>query len=214
MRRAPGGLAAALLALAAPAGAQWRFEGAAAVGRAEHRVDAGFGVAASAGTTFGVRAAVRRGAVLEAELGAAGGRLAADSVARDDRTMSELALRVSVLPLPWLAVHAAGEVRTYDLAPAVQRWTAVGLGAELRLPFAGDGLEGRVRATLLPQVSASGLPAPDLGVNTAAGLRMTRARLVAALEYALERYAFADDPTLGQRREQLSGLTLTLGGVW
>jgi hypothetical protein len=206
--------ALALLLLAAPARAQWRYEGDVLVGRAEHRVDAGFGVATSTGTTLGLRALVRRGALLEAEVRASGGRLAADSVARDDRRMGELGLRVSVLPLPWLAVQGVATLRSYDLAPAVQRWTSLGAGAELRLAFAGEELEGIVRATLLPQVAASGVPSPDLGVASAAGLRARFGRVAAGLEYSLERYAFPDDATLGRRREQLSGLTLSVGGTF
>jgi hypothetical protein len=212
---------AAGLAWAAPARAQWysglRFEGAAVIGRAEHRVDAGYGVATSAGTTLGLSGTVRRdfrGTVLEAELRALGGRLSADSVARDDRTMGELGLRVSMLPLPWLAVHGVAGVRTYDLAPAVQRWTTLGAGAEARLAFTEAGLEGVVRATLLPHVAASGMASPDLGVASAAGLRMTRGRFVAGVSYELERYAFPADAALRKRREQLSGLAFSLGGHW
>lgn len=206
-------LGIALLLLASPARAQWRIEGGALVGRAEHRVDAGFGVATSSGTMLGVRAVVGRG-MIEAEVRALGGRLGADSVARDDRRMGEVTARVSVLPIPWLALHGAATLRSFDLAPAVQRWTALGAGAELRLAFAGEGLEGLVRATLLPHVAASGVSSPDLGIASAAGLRMTRGRIVAGLEYALERYAFPDDATTGRRREQLSGVTLMAGAVW
>ncbi|MFL5580460.1 MAG: hypothetical protein ACJ8AO_08805 [Gemmatimonadaceae bacterium] len=215
MRRAPLAGALALgLAWAAPARAQWRVEGAALVGRAEHRVDAGYGVASSVGTTLGLRATVRRDELIEAELKALGGRLAADSVARDDRTMGELGLRVSVLPLPWLAVHGVAEVRAYDLVPALQRWTTLGAGAELRLAFADGALRSVVGVTLLPHVAASGVAAPDMGVASAVGLRMTRGRLVAGLSYDVERYAFAADPRLGRRREQISGLSLSLGGAW
>lgn len=206
-------LATGTLLVARPARAQWRLAGEALVGRTEHRVDAGFGVATSSGTTLGVRALLGR-SMLEAEVRAFGGRLGADSVARDDRRMGEITARVSVLPLPWLAVHGAATVRSYDLAPAVQRWTALGGGAELRLAFAGDGLEGLVRATLLPRVTASGVASPDLGLASAAGLRMTRGHLTAGLEYALERYAFPDDASLGRRREQLSGVTVMAGASW
>ena len=207
-------LGAALAAGAAPLHAQWRVEGSAVVGRMEHRVDAGYGVASSTGTTFGAAALVRYGSTLELEAQGIGGTLVADSVARDDRSLGEIDARVSVLPLPWLAVHAAGTLRSYDLLPARQRWTEVGAGAELRMDFASGQVRGIVRSTLLPHVAVSGLPGPDFGIASAAGVRAERGRLSGAVEYTLERYVFGGEPAVAGRHEQLAGLSLRLGARW
>lgn len=204
----------ALALSAAPLQAQWSLEGSALVARLEHRVDAGYGVAASTGTTFGAAALVRYGGTVELEGHGMGGTLVADPVARDDRTLGELGARVGVLPLPWLAVQAVGTVRSYDLAPARQRWTEVGAGTELRLDFAGTGIRGIIRTTILPHVAVSGMPGPDFGFASAAGFRVVHGRLVGTAEYSLERYAFPTTPDAADRHEQLSGLTLTFGAHW
>ena len=199
---------------AASASAQWQLDGAALVGRSEHRVDAGFGVGASTGTTLGAEARVRMGSTLEFDARALGGTLTADSLARDDRSFGELGVRASVLPMHWLALQASATIRTYDLAPARQRWTQLGAGAELRMDFAGGNVRSLVRATLLPHVAVSGLSAPDFGIAGAAGLNASYGRLVGGVEYSVERYAFPPDALNVQRREQLAGLLVRLGAHW
>jgi hypothetical protein len=180
----------------------------------EHRVDAGFGVGASAGTVLGVAARVTRWQLVELDAHAIGGTLHADTIARDDRTMGEVGLRASVLPLPWLALVAGATVRGYDTAPAAQRWTLLSAGAELRLGFADDRVETVVRTSLVPRVTVSGAADPDLGIQSAAAVRMSHRRLHASLEYSLERYLFPTDPGVADRREQLAGLQLRLGARW
>lgn len=198
----------------APLRAQTRFEGAALVGRTEHRVDAGFGVASSVGTSLGAMGRVQFRGPFELEARALGGTLSADTLARDDRSYGEIGARGSVLALPWLALQGTATVRTYDLRTARQRWTQLGAGAEGRFEFAGGAVRSHVRATLLPHVTVSGLPAPDFGLAGATGLQLTYGRLVGALEYEVQRYVFPSDAAGAKRREQIAGLMARLGARW
>lgn len=219
--RVRGGRRLAILVLAmslgpgaAAAEAQFRREGSIIVGRMDHRVDAGYGVAVSTGTVLGVSGRVRAWEFVELDAQALGGALQGDTVARGNRRAGEAVLRVNLLPTPWLAVGALAATRGYEGAFATQRWTMVGAGAELRLDFAGGGIRTVVGATVLPSVTVSGQPGPDLGFASLAGLQITRGRLLAGADYRIERYAFPPDATLGQRHEQLTGLMVRLGGRW
>ena len=209
-------LSAATLLLASPAAAQrrWELAGEAQAGSMEHRVDAGYGVAASKGMVVGATGSVLLARTVALEAHALGGTLAADAVARDDRTVGEIGTRASVVVLPWLLLHADATVRSYDLTPVRQRWTTFGTGGEARLELLGDMVRGVVGLTLLPRVAVSGMPGPDFGIATTAGVRLRRGRLDAGVRYDVERYDFPADPSQVQRREQLSSLVLSLGGRW
>ena len=208
-------LAAAIAtAAASPVAAQVSAAGSVTVGRVEHRVDAGYGVAASAGTVLGLATRVHGWNVLELAAHAAGGRLQGDTVARADRRMGELGVRLSILPFPWLAVGGVATVRGYDAPAATQRWTMAGAGAELRMDFAGGGVRSVVGAALLPAVRVTGQPNPDLAVATNAGLQLARGRMLAGMAYLLERYVFPGDAIAGARHEQLAGLRFNVGARW
>lgn len=220
-RRSAAGAALALaaaLALPAAAGAQdtgtRAWEARATVGRVEHRVDAGFGVGTSAGTVLGVAARVRRWQPVELDAHAWGGQLDADAVARDDRTVGEIGVQASVPAMPWLALVASATVRGVDAAPAVQRWTQLGAGAELRFGLADGLLQSVVHASLLPRVAVSGGVDPDMGLRSGAGVRIEHRRLQASLAYSVERYTFPTETGVQARREQLSGLQLGVGVRW
>ena len=214
--RLPAGRVLVAFALVAagtsPAHAQHTLTGALTLGRAEHRVDFGYGVEASTGTALGGTVGATLGATLELEASARGATLRSES--GEDRTMGEIAVRAGVRPMEWAAAFVTGVVRAYELAPATQRWTQLGAGAELGNDFAGGAVRAVVRGTLYPHVAVSGLTSPDLGVSAVVGLSGRRGRFRASLEYSVDRYAF---PTLAdglQRHEQLAGLTLGLGASW
>ena len=209
---------AAALALPAAAGAQDEgvpaWDARVTVGRVEHRVDAGFGVGTSAGTVLGVAARLRRWQPVELEAHAWGGQLDADEVARDDRKVGEIGVQAAMPAMPWLALVASATVRGVDAAPAVQRWTQLGAGAELRFGLADGLLQSVVHASLLPRVAVSGGADPDMGLRSGASLRIQRRRLQASLAYSVERFVFPTDTGAQPRREQLSGLQLGVGARW
>lgn len=211
-----GRILLAVVAAAAVSGsplrAQASREGTVIVGRMDHRVNAGYGVAGSTGTVLGVGGRVRGWQVVELEAHALGGRLQGDTVARADRRMGELGMRLNVLPLPWLAIGAAGTLRGYDAPLATQRWTLLGAAAELRMSFAGGDVSSVIGTTLYPSVRISGQEDAHLGISTAAGLQLARGRLVTAVEYRLERYVFPLDASGSKRHEQLAGLVIRFGG--
>ena len=217
--RSAAGIAIAAVALAFPhaVGAQQArtpFDARLTVGRVEHRVDAGFGVGTSKGTVIGVAAHLARWSVVELDAHAWGGKLDADDVARDDRTVGEVGLQASVPAMPWLALVGSATLRGVDATPAVQRWTQLGAGAELHFGFADGLLQSVVHATLLPRVSVSGGASPDMGFGSGAGLRLEHRWLRATLEYSVERYGFPSQAEVPTRREQLSGLQLGIGARW
>ena len=203
---------ASAAAAATPGARPW--EASAIVGRMEHRVDAGFGVGTSTGSVYGLAVHAARWQLAELDAHVLGGTLEADELARDDRKMGEVAVRASVVPMPWLALVAGATVRGYESTPVTQRWTVIGAGAELRLGFADDRVRTIVRSSLLPKVAVSGSTDPDVGVASAAGVRLDLRRLHASLEYALERYLFPAEPGGADRREQLAGLQVRLGASW
>lgn len=196
-------------------GAQWRVEAHAIGGRAEHRVDAGFGVASAVGTVAGALVRVRVAPSVEVSAMALGGSLTANDVASDDRTLGELGTRASMQVLPWLALETNALIRSYESSLATQRWTQLGLGAEARLDFAGGLVRSVFRTSVLPHVAVSGMTGPEFGLASAVGLRVERARWVGTLEYAAERFVFASEPATGsRRREQMSSLLLGAGRRW
>ena len=219
VRRSRVHVAVAAVALALPHAARAQqaprpFDARLTVGRVEHRVDAGFGVGTSKGTVIGVAAHVARWSVVELDAHAWGGQLDADDVARDDRKVGEIGLQASVPAMPWLALVGSATLRGVDAAPAVQRWTQVGAGAELHFGFADGLLQSVVHATLLPRVTVSGGASPDMGFGSGAGLRLQHRWLRATLEYSVERYGFPTQADMPTRREQLSGLQLGIGARW
>lgn len=211
-RRLTSLFAVSTSAAVAPLNAQVLREGVVTVGRMDHRVNAGYGVAGSTGTVLGLGGRARAWQIVELEAHALGGRLQGDTVARADRKMGELGLRLNVLPMPWLAIGAAGTIRGYDAPLATQRWTLLGAGAEVRMTFAGGGVSSVIGTTLYPAVKISGQNDADLGISTLAGLQLSRGRLLTAVEYRLERYVFPLDVLGNKRHEQLAGLVIRLGG--
>jgi len=183
---------------------------------AEHRVDAGDGVERSAGGLVRVELRYPARDWLEVRGSVARGSLAARTDSAADRDVSELALGAAVTPLRWLALDAGTSVRRYTSALADQRWVGLHVGAEARLALLGDGLRGVVRAALLPAVSVTGQPAPDVALAAGAGLEARRDRLSAALTYSLERYDFpavlrVQDNARVRRLEQFSTLGVRVG---
>lgn len=204
---------AALLAFGSrTAHAQRPITGTVTVGRAEHRVDFGHGVESSTGTVIGGAVRASFGATLELDASARGGSLRAE--AGEDRTMGEIGLRASMTPMDWVAAFVVATVRSYELAPATQRWTQVGAGAELRSDFAGGLVRGIVRGTLYPHVAVSDVASPDLGVSAGVGLSARRGRLLGGVEYTIDRYSFPAGAGAARRHEQLAGLTLSVGAAW
>lgn len=205
-------IACALGADARAAAAQRPLEGAVTLGRAEHRVDFGYGIEAATGTLLGATVRAHFAGTLEIDASARGGSLRTE--AGTDRTMGEIGVRAGITPMEWVTAFAVATVRGYEVTPATQRWTQVGAGVELRSGFAGGAVQGIVRGTLFPHVAVSGIPSPDLGVSAGVGLSARRGRLLGGLEYGVDRYSFPAAADGTQRHEQLAGLTLSVGAAW
>lgn len=205
-----------MLLAAAPSagGAQLAVAGGMLAGHLEHRVDAGYGVASSSGPVAGIEVRAIGWRVVELEGHAAGGRLGADAVGAGQRRMGEVAARARVVPFEWLALGAAATVRGYEGAVATQRWTLLGADAELRSLWGGGAVRSVVGATLLPHVRVSGQQHPDFGLGVRTGLEVRRGRVLAGLDYRLERYVFPAPAAGAARREQLAGFLVRLGGHW
>jgi hypothetical protein len=215
-RRWGRGVAGAALVLGAavvrpiPVAAQIAVQGGAVVAMAEHRVDAGAGVEQASGTLLGAEGKLFIGSRVEIFAHLAGGTLTAASAVADDRDLGEIEGRLSVLTVPWLALHAGLSSRAYTTTLARQRWTALRFGGEVRLAFVGEAVTGVLRAEILPSVSVSGLEKPSRAFAAGAGLDYRFGVLTLGLRYELERYDF---PLVAgvERREQLSMLTAHVG---
>jgi len=181
----------------------------AALSVAEHRVDAGYGVERAWGAILGGGASLRLGARVELGLRVQGGRLNAATPGAVDRDVGAVGVEAGVRAVPWLTFRAGAQRRTYSSVIARQGWTMVDVGAEVRLTFARGTISGVTRAALVPVVSVSGLPRPDVAVTAATGLQLRRRGLTLGALYSLERYDF---PAQGAnpRLEQLAAVTLRL----
>jgi len=126
-----------------------------------------------------------------------------------DRDVGELGVEASVLTLPWLVLQAGAARRAYSTRLGRQTWTLVSLGGTARMAFAGDAIHSVWRAALLPAVSASGLPGPDMAFRAATGLEYRIRTTTLGVEYSLERYDFPAEAGV-RRLEQLSALSLRL----
>ena len=211
MSRLRAGLTAlaASAVLATPAAAQRQYTAAFTGARVEHRVDAGSGIERSAGTLVGGRIGTTV-SWLELDGHALGGRLTTRSPVGDDRTVGELGLEASALPLPWLAFTLGATGRSYTTPLARQRWIAMSTGIEARVQMLDGAVRGSARMALMPAVSVSGLDAPDFAAESGVDIAYHSRLVTAQLGYSLERYDF---PEVGgaRRLEQLGQLTASIG---
>lgn len=172
-------------------------------------MDAGYGVERSTGVLFGAWGSVRVVPHVELALRVEGGRLNASTPSAIERDVGEVGVDARWSASPWLVLLAGATRRVYSTDLGRQSWTTAGAGAEARLPLLEEGLRGVLRASLLPVVSVSGTPGPNLGVRAAAGLEYHWPTVGIAALYSLERYDFPRQGT-AQRLEQLAALTLRL----
>jgi hypothetical protein len=179
------------------------------VSLAEHRVDAGYGVERSTGALLGAWASVRVVPHVELALRVSGGTLNASTPSAIERDVGEVGVDARWSASPWLVLLVGAARRVYSTDLGRQAWTTAGAGAEARLPLLEEGLRGVLRASLLPVVSVSGAPGPNLGVSAAAGLEYRWPAVGIGALYSLERYDFPRQGAV-QRLEQLAALTLRL----
>ena len=210
MRRRVRDLSAvfASLGLIAPGlASQVAVTGSLFTGVAEHRVDGGYGVERSSGALLGSAASLLVFRRLELAVRAEGGTLGAASSGAVDRDMAEVDVRLRGRAAPWLILEVGYARRMYSAVLARQAWTMLGAGVEGRVALLEGAIHGVARAELLPAVSVSGLPGPDLAFTSAAGVEYSHGALGASAFYSLERYDF---PTVNavQRLEQLTAFTL------
>ncbi|HVE77740.1 MAG TPA: hypothetical protein VNA89_02705 [Gemmatimonadaceae bacterium] len=214
-RRTAAGLAVAA-ALAVVAGApvaaaaqvQWRPTVLAAL--AEHRVTIGGGADQASGFLVGLGVEAVVHPVVTVDARATGGRLGADAPPAEDRDVGELALGAAIFPLPSLGLVLGARARRYEGTLGSQRWLVITLGPEGRVALYGDAVQGRIRLTVAPFTSVTGLPAPDRALGGHVEITYARDRLDAMLGYSLERFDFSP-ANAGRRHEQLAALTLRFG---
>lgn len=203
-------IALALVAVSAPPLRAQRSYSALFTGaRVEHSVRAGSDIERASGTLIGGRLGTMISWV-EVEGHALGGRLTSRSAVGDDRTVGELGLQASALPLPWLAFTVGGTGRSYTTPLARQRWIAVSTGVEARVEMLDGAIRGSTRIALMPAVSVSGLDAPNFAAVSGVDVSYHSRLLTAELAYSLERYDF---PSVGgvRRLEQFGRLTAAVG---
>lgn len=197
------------LSAGSPLAAQRVYDASLVGARVEHRVRAGAGVEHSSGTLVGGEVGTNV-SWLELRGRASGGRLTTRSEVGDDRTVGEIALKASALPLPWLAFNLGGTGRSYTTTLARQRWIAVSTGIEARVELLNGAVRGAASVDLMPAVSVSGLDAPDFAAVTGASIGYRARHLTAGLAYSLERYDFPRADGV-RRLEQFGRLSASVG---
>lgn len=206
-------VAVALLFIAIPrcAHAQAQWSGSASGAFVEHRVRNGGTIETTSGPVIGVHGGVVVASWVGFDAYLLGGQLEAEGTTSADQRLTEIGTGVTVAALPWLALRAGANHRSYAATFAGQRWTALQLDAEARLPLLGGALHGVMQGRLMPLVWMSGNhPRPNLAIGAGTGLEWARRRFTAAISYALERYQFPINGGLA-RGEQLSSINLRFG---
>ena len=201
--------AAATVLIASPLEAQREYAAALTGARIEHQVRAGSGVERAAGTLVGGEVGMTI-SWIELEGHAFGGRLTTRSEIGDDRTVGEIGLQASALPLPWLAFTLGTTGRSYTTPLARQRWITMSTGVEARVQMFDGAVRGAARVALMPAVSVSGLDAPDFAAVSGADIAYHGRLLTAGLAYSLERYDFPEADGV-RRLEQFGRLTASVG---
>lgn len=199
-----------LIALAANLPAQRGFSISAAGAAAHHRVNGARGVEQSSGMLFGGEGSFRSGGWLEVDARMLSGSLTADSSNAETRDVSQGEFEIGVLPVPWIALQAGIETRTFATDLLRQRWIAARTGAEVRMALAGGAVQGIVRLALMPSVSVSGIDSPDLAIAAGSGIELDRGRITGAILYSFERFDFPANAAI-RRREQFSTLSARIG---
>ena len=194
---------------ASPLAAQWPYTAALTGARVDHRVRAGSGIEHGEGTLVGGQVGTTISWV-ELEGHALGGRLTTRSEIGDDRTVGELGLRASALPLPWLAFNVGARGRSYTTPLARQRWIAMTTGVEARMQILDGAVRGSARFALMPMVNVSGLESPSFAAESGAEVAYHGGLLNAGLTYSLERYDFPEFAGV-RRLEQFGRLTASIG---
>ena len=180
------------------------------LGSEAHQVDAGLGKVTSSGWVPGMAVAVNLTTHIGVQVVARSGTLNANSGGADDEGLAEVSALFQVSPAGWVSFDLSGNARSVTTQLARQHWTTAGLGADLRMPLIGSATEGYLRLNVPFVVDVSGLAAPNVAVEGAAGLRYRRGRLLGHLSYDLRRFDF---PTAGGRTrlEEISTLTFGVG---
>lgn len=216
-RRATGAWTAVALALLPGAtAAQLRVSGTGFASFLIHQVNIGAGVEQSTGVVLGAEGALNVGSRLVFAAHASGGSLSTQAAGGQNRNVGEIGVAATVVTVRWLALMGGVTSRTYTTDIARQRWTTVALGAEACTDFAAARVRGVVRGAVLPVVSVTGLPGPDVALTGSAGLEYSAGRIVGGLFYGVERYDFPPSGAV-RRLEQVSSLTVRVAirrGGW
>jgi len=206
------GMALGLVLGAGGAAGQQRAGIAASVSLVEQRVDLdmGSGAQRTFGPVAGVHATFLTTPWLELSGRVRSGHLSAKTAAAEARDIGEVGVGASVLATPSLAFAAGFQMRSFAGTFGTQRWTSLSLGVEERLVFIGGELRAVFRAAVLPLVTVSGLPNPNIAVSVSSGLEWTHGRWSGTVLYTLERYDFPEQGSV-RRLEQFGGLTIRMG---
>ena len=202
----------AVVAAAAPLGAQIPLTTGLSVSAAEHRVTAGAGLERSSGTMFGLWATtVVPWQSIEARASLRAGSLGATERSAFDRDVGELTVSGSIPVSAWIGLDGGLVVRRYESSIAAQRWVWGEVGIHAHHAMLENALRLEAGLSIMPWVSVSGISRPDVAVAAHSTLGYTSGRLTATMRYGLERFDFPARNDV-RRLEELS--SLELGVAW
>jgi hypothetical protein len=210
MKRALLLLAVASLLARSRASAQAVVSVSMLLGSEAHQVDAGSGKVTTTGWVPEAAVSAAITSRLSVRVAARSGTLKANSGATDDEDIAEVSALVQLSPAGWVSFDVSGGARSVTTPLARQHWTTAGLGADLNLPLIGSATVGFLRLNVPLIVHVSGLAAPNVAIEGAAGLRYRQGRFLGQLSYGLRRFDF---PAAGgaSRLEEISTLTFGVG---
>ncbi len=191
-----------------PTGRPTTFAAVAAV--ADHRVDIGTGTEKTSGLVFGAEFNLPLARQLSVGGQVLAGELSAGATGIEDRTLTDLGLKLSYGALPWGSLELGTGIRNYTTTFSTQRWASISTGGRAHLTALNGLVLGHVSFAFLPLVSVSGIQSPSLGLQAGAGLDFREGRFTAGLRYELERFNFPARVGI-QRIEQFAILRFRVG---
>mgnify|MGYP001310857179 CR=1 FL=1 len=209
-------VAALLLVVALPVGAQTRGSGLSGVAlayRVEQRMRYLGTVHDQSGTWFGVEGQARLGPVT-LRLGGVTGKLAGDTSATNpDRDIRVSAISLGIRPTVWLEVGADVAARRVASPASTVVTRLFGGHLALALPLGVDGLSGNATVVYYPAAGVTGDEKLSLALSGELGFSYlpSRGGLVLRLSYRFERYDFGATALGPARLEQVRTVVAGLG---
>lgn len=134
-------------------------------------------------------------------LGAAGGKLSAQSPATPDTDYGRLTADAAVVVAPWMRLHAEMAASVFVSEAGAQRWILPRVGLEIRAPFASIPVTAHLTGSASLGASTNAATRTKGGIGIHGGVEAGTGTVAVVLQYQLQRVSFE----LGSGREEQWG---------